>query len=144
MLVSCEGVLGGALADAGFEPPAPTIRKQACQRGSADRSDQGYGVPRLILYGTIISCDRLEEVKISKKGALVSVVRDDLRRRCRHSVVAEVPERSDARQLAESSEARWHAAWLLRQLSPGQSAPVLLVDLDGYTIDEAAAVLVEV
>lgn len=74
-------------------------------------------------------------------AALVSVVRDDLRRRRRVVTVADVPERADVDQFADSSEARWQAAWLLRQLSPKQAAAVLLVDLDGYTIDEAASVL---
>lgn len=74
-------------------------------------------------------------------ATLVSVVRDDLRRRRRLLPVAEVPERTDAGEFVDTREARWQAAWLLRHLSPGQAAAVLLVDLDGYTIDEAAAVL---
>jgi RNA polymerase sigma-70 factor (ECF subfamily) len=74
-------------------------------------------------------------------AALVSVVRDDLRRRRRLVAVAEVPERADAQHAVEVSDAQWQATWLLRQLSVGQAAAVLLVDLDGYTIDEAASVL---
>jgi RNA polymerase sigma-70 factor (ECF subfamily) len=74
-------------------------------------------------------------------ATLVSVVRDDLRRRRRIFPMADVPERADDGEFVDTSEARWQAAWLLRHLSPGQAAAVLLVDLDGYTIDEAAAVL---
>jgi RNA polymerase sigma-70 factor (ECF subfamily) len=74
-------------------------------------------------------------------ATLVSVVRDDWRRNRRWMPVADLPDHVDVTSLVEMREARWQVAWLLRRLSPGQAAAVLLVDLDGYTIDEAAAVL---
>jgi len=44
MLVGGEGVLGGALADTGFQPPPATLWKRAGQGRSADRTDQSYGI----------------------------------------------------------------------------------------------------
>ena len=38
-------------------------------------------------------------------------------------------------------EAEWEATRLLGRLSERQAAAVLLVDLDGYTIDQAADIL---
>jgi DNA-directed RNA polymerase specialized sigma24 family protein len=72
--------------------------------------------------------------------ALVSVIRDDWRHNWRWVPIAVVPDLVDVGAV-EMQEARWHATWLLRHLSPGQAEAVLLVDLDGFTIDEAAAVL---
>lgn len=74
-------------------------------------------------------------------ATLVSVVRDERRRQWRLVPVADVPDRADGDGAVDVHQARWQAAWLLRQLPPGQAAAVLLVDLDGYTIDEAAAAL---
>lgn len=74
-------------------------------------------------------------------ATLVSVVRDERQRQWRLVPVADVPDRADGQGAVDVHQARWLAAWLLRQLPPGQAAAVLLVDLDGYTIDEAAAAL---
>jgi RNA polymerase sigma-70 factor (ECF subfamily) len=74
-------------------------------------------------------------------ATLVSVVRDDLRRHRRWVPVADVPDHAHVDMLDDAHAAQSQATWLLAQLSPGQAAAVLLVDLDGYTIDEAAAVL---
>lgn len=74
-------------------------------------------------------------------AALISVVRDDLRRRRRIVTVADVPEDGGGDQFIDAREAQWQATWLLRQLSPKQAAAVLLVDVNGYTLDEAAAML---
>ncbi|MFJ1656857.1 RNA polymerase sigma factor [Streptomyces sp. NPDC088337] len=42
---------------------------------------------------------------------------------------------------ASDVESAWEAGRLLNLLSPGQSAAVRLVDVEGYTIDQAAEVL---
>lgn len=82
-------------------------------------------------------------------STLLSVVRDGWRRERRHLPVADV-ELSDAD--AEARAPRWdggveqraselEVVRLLGQLSVRQAGVVILVDLDGYTIDQAASIL---
>jgi len=76
-------------------------------------------------------------------AAVVSAIRDTVRRTGRQVLVEQVPEGpgdSSAGPI-ELREAEWEAARLLGRLSERQAAAVLLVDLDGYTIDQAAAIL---
>lgn len=149
--------MGGAAGTSGDDPARPT--------GAGARFDVLFAelLPRLykravLLAGTDAAEDAVHEVYLKLVrhpnrvldhnqpyayliATLVSVVRDDWRHNRRWVPVAEVPDHADVTGVAEVWEAHWQAAWLLRQLSPGQAAAVLLVDLDGYTIDEAAAVL---
>lgn len=84
-------------------------------------------------------------------AALVSVVRDTWRRERRQVLVAEVDDGvlwdgadggRDARHGdVEQRAAELEAVRLLRHLSLRQAGVVILVDLDGYTIDQAAEIL---
>jgi RNA polymerase sigma factor (sigma-70 family) len=82
-------------------------------------------------------------------ATLLSVVRDGWRRERRHLLVAEV-ELSDA--VAGDGTPHWdggveqraselEVVRLLSQLSVRQAGVVVLVDLDGYTLDQAAGIL---
>lgn len=75
--------------------------------------------------------------------ALVSVLRNGRRREQGCSLVTLATEETSAR--ADSGingrEAELEVVRLLAKLSKRQAAAVLLVDLDGYTIDEAAEIL---
>lgn len=82
-------------------------------------------------------------------STLLSVVRDGWRRERRHLLVADV-ELSDA--VAGDETPRWdggveqraselEVVRLLGQLSVRQAGVVVLVDLDGYTLDQAAGIL---
>jgi RNA polymerase sigma factor (sigma-70 family) len=76
-------------------------------------------------------------------ATMVSVVRDDWRRGRRQVPVANVSE--DLLGGVDGGlgwrEAVWEARRLLDGLAPGEAAAVLLVDLDGYSIDQAADML---
>ncbi|MEZ0091971.1 RNA polymerase sigma factor [Streptacidiphilus sp. EB129] len=78
-------------------------------------------------------------------SALVSVVRDEYRRGGRRALTAELAQTSAA--LAdwdggvEERTAELEAVRLLGRLTVRQAATVILVDLDGYTIDQAAEIL---
>jgi RNA polymerase sigma-70 factor (ECF subfamily) len=76
-------------------------------------------------------------------ATVVSVVRDGWRRGRRQVLVADIEE--DLRGAADGGlgwrEGVWEARRLLAGLAPGEAAAVLLVDLDGYTIDQAAELL---
>jgi RNA polymerase sigma factor (sigma-70 family) len=75
-------------------------------------------------------------------AAVVSAVRDSIRRTGRQVLVEQVPDGpEDWSRPIDLREAQWEATRLLGELSERQAAAVLLVDLDGYTIDEAAAIL---
>jgi RNA polymerase sigma factor (sigma-70 family) len=72
-------------------------------------------------------------------SALVSVSRDGRRRGRRQIVTDAVPDGGyDAFEMASAG---WQAHWLLAKLTTRQAAAVVLVDLDGYTLDQAAAIL---
>jgi len=78
--------------------------------------------------------------------ALVSVTRDMWRARRRHVLLAEPPEPDEdfgtnASDPIARREAEWEAVRMLGALPAKQAAAVLLVDLDGYTIDQAAEIL---
>lgn len=72
---------------------------------------------------------------------LINVLRDS-RRRSRHQVPAmpEIEEKSAGDEF-EYREAEWQVSWLMESLTTKQAAAVLLVDLDGFTIDQAAQIL---
>ena len=76
-------------------------------------------------------------------ATMVSVVRDGWRRGRRQMPVAEFG--ADLHVGVDGGlgwrEAVWEARRLLDGLPPGEAAAVLLVDLDGYTIDQAADML---
>lgn len=79
-------------------------------------------------------------------ATLVSVVRDTWRRERRQVPVAEVEPSAGAAGHAwdggvERRAAELEAVRLLRQLSVRQAGVVILVDLDGYTLDQAAQIL---
>ncbi|MBM7173128.1 RNA polymerase sigma factor [Streptomyces sp. G44] len=65
---------------------------------------------------------------------------DQQRRRRREVLAADVPE-GPSQGASDSVEARWETERLLRSLPSGQSAAVRLVDVEGYTIDQAAKIL---
>ncbi|MBQ0988292.1 RNA polymerase sigma factor [Streptomyces sp. F63] len=81
--------------------------------------------------------------------ALVSVARDAYRRERRQVPVGDVDGRTGAG--ADGAEewdggvgdrqARLETVRLLRGLTPRQAAVIVLVDLDGYTLDQAAEIL---
>ncbi|MET7303728.1 RNA polymerase sigma factor [Embleya sp. NPDC005575] len=78
--------------------------------------------------------------------ALVSVTRDMWRARSRQVLLPEPPEPGERAQSAAGDaiarrEAEWEAVRMLGSLPAKQAAAVLLVDLDGYTIDQAAEIL---
>ncbi|WP_406282304.1 RNA polymerase sigma factor [Embleya sp. NBC_00896] len=78
--------------------------------------------------------------------ALVSVTRDMWRARSRQVLLPEPPEpgaraASSADDPIARREAEWEAVRMLGSLPAKQAAAVLLVDLDGYTIDQAAEIL---
>ncbi|MFF7991317.1 RNA polymerase sigma factor [Kitasatospora xanthocidica] len=84
---------------------------------------------------------------------MVNILRDQWRRERRRVPMPEVPEpgggaerdrgASDARAVGGMAElqARWEVARLLGFLTAKQARAVALVDLDGYTVDEAAELL---
>jgi RNA polymerase sigma factor (sigma-70 family) len=72
---------------------------------------------------------------------LVGAIRDSQRRRRRFRPVDRVTDAPQSRSTVELREAEWQVHWLLSQLTVKQAAAVILVDLDAYTIDEAADVL---
>ncbi|MFJ8621579.1 RNA polymerase sigma factor [Kitasatospora sp. NPDC093550] len=83
---------------------------------------------------------------------MVNLLRDQWRRERRRVPMPEVPEAGDAaeRDRAVSApwaggtaelQARWEVARLLGFLTAKQARAVALVDVDGYTVDEAAALL---
>ena len=75
-------------------------------------------------------------------AAVVSAVRDSIRRTGRHVLVEQVPDRPEGSTgPIELREAEWAVTELLGRLPERQAAAVLLVDLDGYTIDQAADIL---
>lgn len=75
-------------------------------------------------------------------AAVVSVIRDSIRRTGRQVLVEQVPDRpEDSTGPIDVREAEWEATRLLGGLTERQAAAVLLVDLDGYTIDQAADIL---
>ncbi|MFL6115145.1 MAG: RNA polymerase sigma factor [Catenulispora sp.] len=67
-------------------------------------------------------------------SALVSVGRDGRRRGRRQIVTDAVP--ADGYDAFEMASAGWQAHWLLAKLTTRQAAAVVLVDLDGYTLDQ--------
>lgn len=77
---------------------------------------------------------------------MANIVRDQWRRERRRPVV---PDRAEGERTAADPagggladlHARWEVARLLRCLTAKQARAVALVDLDGYTVDEAAALL---
>jgi RNA polymerase sigma factor (sigma-70 family) len=72
---------------------------------------------------------------------LINVLRDSRRRSRRHvPAMAELEEKSTGDEF-EYRESEWQVAWLMRNLTTKQAAAVLLVDLDGCTIDQAAQIL---
>ncbi|MGW3074154.1 RNA polymerase sigma factor [Kitasatospora sp. NPDC001132] len=83
---------------------------------------------------------------------MVNILRDQWRRERRRVPMPEVPEAGDVgerdRGAADSwaggmaeSQARWEVLRLLGFLTVKQARAVVLVDLDGYSIDEAAELL---
>jgi RNA polymerase sigma-70 factor (ECF subfamily) len=85
-------------------------------------------------------------------AAMVSVVRDQWRRERRTVLVDTVPDSAYGGGDAESygcgygtsphdTHGKLEIIRLLRQLTARQAAVVILVDLDGYTIDQSAAIL---
>ncbi|WP_244177234.1 RNA polymerase sigma factor [Streptomyces albus] len=79
---------------------------------------------------------------------LVSVARDTYRRDRRQVLVEDVDRQTGGAAGAEEwdggvgdRQARLETMRLLRGLTPRQAAVVVLVDLDGYTIDQAAEIL---
>ena len=76
-------------------------------------------------------------------ATMVSVVRDRWRRGRRQIPVAELDEGAEGALDGGLGwqEGVWEARRLLAGLAPREAAAVLLVDLDGYTIDQAAAIL---
>ncbi|WP_327189727.1 RNA polymerase sigma factor [Streptomyces xinghaiensis] len=80
-------------------------------------------------------------------SALVSVARDTYRRDRRQVPVGDVDREAWATGAEEwdggvgDRQARLETVRLLRGLTPRQAAVVVLVDLDGYTIDQAAEIL---
>lgn len=92
-------------------------------------------------------------------SALMSAVRDAYRRERRHVLVEDVETRTGARVLGsagahgdtlldtawdgglEQRQGEWEAMRLLSRLSARQAGVVILVDLDGYTIDQAAKIM---
>ncbi|MER7765300.1 RNA polymerase sigma factor [Kitasatospora sp. NPDC096140] len=83
---------------------------------------------------------------------MVNILRDQWRRERRRVPVPEVPEPGDAagRDRAASGprvggmaelQARWEVVRLLGFLTAKQARAVALVDLDGYSVDEAAELL---
>ncbi|NJP99905.1 RNA polymerase sigma factor [Streptomyces sp. PLAI1-29] len=76
--------------------------------------------------------------------ALVSLARDHHRRDRRQVLVEDVDWPSGAGAWdggVADRQAQLETVRLLRRLTPRQAAVVVLVDLDGYTIDQAAAIL---
>ncbi len=74
-------------------------------------------------------------------AAMVSVVRDRWRRDRRQVPVPLLVERAQEGDTLRDREAELEVVRLLSGLTVKQAAAVLLVDLDGYTLDEAAVVL---
>lgn len=79
-------------------------------------------------------------------SALLSVTRDTWRKERRQVLVAEPEDEAPALPGGhdggvEQRAAELEAVRLLRQLSVRQAGVVILVDLDGYTIDQAAEIL---
>ncbi|MFD0273035.1 RNA polymerase sigma factor [Kitasatospora sp. NPDC127111] len=77
---------------------------------------------------------------------MTNIVRDQWRRERRRTVVSEPVEGERARADPSGGglgelQSRWEVLRLLRRLTPKQARVVALVDLDGYTVDEAAALL---
>lgn len=71
---------------------------------------------------------------------VVTTLIDQQRRRQREVLAAEVPDDPSPAQ-GSPVEAWWEAERLLAALPAGQSAAVRLVDVEGYTIDQAAEIL---
>ncbi|BFU47283.1 RNA polymerase sigma factor [Krasilnikovia sp. MM14-A1004] len=71
---------------------------------------------------------------------VINVLRDEWRRRRRYLLRAEPQEIGDDGGLGWQ-DARRETVRMLAMLTPRQAAVVLLVDVDGYTIDQAAGVL---
>jgi RNA polymerase sigma-70 factor (ECF subfamily) len=155
-----------AVDGAGGTPDSDLTRRRTADQpaGAISRFDQLFSelLPRLYKRAVLLAGDGAEDavhevyLKLVRRprrvlehpqpyayliATLVSVVRDDWRRHRHWVSVADVPDQPEMVAPVDVYEARSQATWLLRQLSPGQAAAVLLVDLDGYTIDEAAAVL---
>ncbi|MCG6495961.1 RNA polymerase sigma factor [Kitasatospora sp. A2-31] len=77
---------------------------------------------------------------------MANILRDQWRRERRRPFVPEPPEgvRVDAQPCGGGFgelQAHWEVVRLLRHLTAKQARVVLLVDVDGYSIDEAAALL---
>ncbi|MEI7033980.1 RNA polymerase sigma factor [Streptomyces pratensis] len=72
---------------------------------------------------------------------VATVAYDQHRARRRETPVAEVPDRAVADVSLELYEAQWEVSRLLGRLSDGQAAAIRLVDIDGHSIDHAAALL---
>ncbi|MGW7004833.1 RNA polymerase sigma factor [Streptomyces sp. NPDC054933] len=78
-------------------------------------------------------------------STLVSVVRDGYRRSSKHVLVAEMKESGSGTDRwdggFEERAAELEAVRLLGRLTVRQAGVVILIDLDGYTIDQAAEAL---
>ncbi|MFE0134719.1 RNA polymerase sigma factor [Streptomyces sp. NPDC059037] len=92
-------------------------------------------------------------------SALMSAVRDAYRREKRQVLIDDVETHTAVRTLEsggthggafvdaawdgglERRQGEWEAMRLLSRLSPRQAGVVILVDLDGYTIDQAAKIM---
>ncbi|MFD7901949.1 RNA polymerase sigma factor [Kitasatospora sp. NPDC059747] len=79
---------------------------------------------------------------------MANILRDQWRRERRRVTVPEPAERERERVAADPSgggmaelQARWEVVRLLRCLTAKQARAVVLVDLDGYSVDEAAELL---
>ncbi|MFJ9444185.1 RNA polymerase sigma factor [Kitasatospora sp. NPDC101235] len=83
---------------------------------------------------------------------MVNILRDQWRRERRQVSMPEVPEAGDADERGQGApdpraggmvelQARWEVLRLLGFLTVKQARAVVLVDLDGYSVDEAAELL---
>ncbi|MFE7527907.1 RNA polymerase sigma factor [Kitasatospora sp. NPDC057542] len=83
---------------------------------------------------------------------MVNILRDQWRRERRQVSMPEVPEAGDAGERGQAApdprsggmgelQARWEVLRLLDFLTVKQARAVVLVDLDGYSVDEAAELL---